>query len=72
MVFPNKKELRQAGFIAKTRNYTAALEATLDWPNIPASVYMRLIEGVNRHLATFHRYPKLRKRMMGVDELHYY
>jgi oligoendopeptidase F len=36
-------------------------------------VYMRLIEGVNKHLPTFHRYLKLRKRMMGItDDLHYY
>ena len=38
----------------------------------PTSVYMRLIEGVNRNLPTFHRYLKLRKRMMGLQELHYY
>ena len=42
-------------------------------PNIPVSVYTRLVDGVNRHLPTFHRYLKLRKRMMGVtDDLHYY
>ena len=41
-------------------------------PNIPTSVYTRLIDGVNRGLPTFHRYLKLRKRMMGVPELHYY
>ena len=44
----------------------------LDGPNIPASVYTRLVDGVNKNLPTFHRYLKLRKRMMGVDELHYY
>ena len=33
---------------------------------------MRLIDGVNSNLPTFHRYLKLRKRMMGVSELHYY
>ncbi len=69
---PDRSDRQKVMFFAKTRNYTSALEATLDWPNIPASVYMRLIEGVNRHLATFHRYLKLRKRMMGVDQLHYY
>ena len=42
-------------------------------PNIPVSVYTRLIEGVNRSLPTFHRYLRLRKRMMGItDDLHYY
>ena len=34
--------------------------------------YSRLIDGVNKNLSTFHRYLGLRKRMMGVDELHYY
>jgi oligoendopeptidase F len=59
-------------FYAKTRQYGSALEASLDAANIPTSVYMRLIDGVNRNLPTFHRYLALRKRMMGVQELHYY
>ncbi len=41
--------------------------ASLDGPNIPVSVYTRLVDGVNRNLPTFHRYLKLRKKMMGVD-----
>ena len=44
----------------------------LDGPNIPTSVYTRLIDGVNKNLPAFHRYLKLRKRMMGLDQLHYY
>jgi oligoendopeptidase F len=59
-------------FYAKSRNYSNALERSLDAANIPTSVYMRLIDGVNRGLPTFHRYLTLRKRMMGVSELHYY
>jgi oligoendopeptidase F len=59
-------------FYAKARKYGSALEASLDGANIPTSVYMRLIDGVNRHLPTFHRYLSLRKRMMNVPELHYY
>ena len=42
------------------------------WDNIPVSVYTRLVDGVNKNLPSFHRYLKLRKRMMGVDQLHYY
>lgn len=57
---------------AKTRKYASDLEMRLDEPNIPPTVYSRLIDGINRHLPTFHRYLKLRKRMLGVDELHYY
>jgi hypothetical protein len=60
-------------FYAKSRKYNSTLEGALNGPNIPVSVYMRLIDGVNKHLPTFHRYLKLRKRMMGLtDDLHYY
>jgi oligoendopeptidase F len=60
-------------FYAKSRKYGSNLELALDGPNIPVSVYMRLIDGVNRHLPTFHRYLGLRRRMLGVvDALHYY
>jgi oligoendopeptidase F len=59
-------------FYAKSRNYQSALERSLDAANIPTTVYMRLIDGVNRGLPTFHRYLNLRKRMMGLTELHYY
>ena len=59
-------------FYAHARNYDNSLEATLDQPNIPISVYSRLVEGVNRNLPTFQRYLKLRKRMMGLSDLHYY
>jgi oligoendopeptidase F len=59
-------------FYARARNYETSLQASLDGPNIPSSVYSRLVEGVNRNLPTFQRYLKLRKRMMGLSELHYY
>jgi oligoendopeptidase F len=59
-------------FYAHARNYETCLEAALDSPNIPVSVYTKLLEGVDHNLPTFHRYLKLRKRMLGVPELHYY
>jgi oligoendopeptidase F len=60
-------------FYARARKYGSNLEAALNGPNIPVSVYMRLIDGVNASLPTFHRYLRLRKRMMGLaDDLHYY
>jgi len=59
-------------FYAQGRKYATSLEASLGNPNIPVSVYTKLIEGVNRNLPTFHRYLKLRKRMMGLPDLHYY
>jgi oligoendopeptidase F len=59
-------------FYAKARKYPTTLEMGLDAANIPVSVYTRLVDGVNRSLPAFHRYLNLRKRMMGLDELHYY
>jgi oligoendopeptidase F len=59
-------------FYARARNYATDLQASLDQPNIPVSVYSRLVEGVNRNLPTFQRYLKLRKRMLGLPDLHYY
>jgi oligoendopeptidase F len=59
-------------FYAQARNYDNDLHATLDQPNIPVSVYSKLVDGVNHNLPTFQRYLKLRKRMMGLPDLHYY
>jgi oligoendopeptidase F len=65
--------VQRALFFAKSRKYSSDLDAALNGPNIPVSVYTRLVDGVNRHLPTFHRYLRLRKRMMGItDDLHYY
>jgi oligoendopeptidase F len=60
-------------FYARARRYGSNLEAALNGPNVPVSVYTRLVAGVNRHLPTFHRYLRLRKRMLGLaDDLHYH
>src|SRR5690606_36289216 len=64
--------LNSALFYAKARNYNSTLEAALDAGNIPTDVYHNLGKNVNSNLETFHRYLNLRKRMMGVDQLHYY
>ena len=65
--------MQKALFYARARKYVSTLDASLDGPNIPVSVYTRLIDGVHRHLPTFHRYLRLRKRMMGVaDDLRYH
>jgi len=59
-------------FQSRARHYDSTLQAALDGPNIPPSVYKALVEGVNKHLPAFHRYLKLRQRMLGLSELHYY
>jgi oligoendopeptidase F len=65
-------EVLKVQFYAKARKYPSSLASQLDGPNIPASVYTHLVEGVNKNLPAFHRYLKLRARMMKVDKLHYY
>ena len=65
-------EVQKVLFFTKARRYGTALEASLDGANIPVTVYTRLVDGVNRNLPAFHRYLKLRKRILGVSELHYY
>ena len=65
-------EVQKVAFYAKVRHYPSALESVLDGPNIPVSVYNRLVDGVNRNLPAFQRYLKLRKRVLKLDDLHYY
>ena len=65
-------EVKKSMFYTRARKYKSSLERALDGNNIPLAVYHNLIENVNANLATFHRYLNLRKRMLGVDELHYY
>jgi oligoendopeptidase F len=58
-------------FYAKARNYGSSLERALDADNIPVEVYHSLVDNVNRNLGSFHRYLKLKKRMLGVEQLEY-
>ncbi len=64
--------IRSQIFYARARKYESALHAALDPNAIPTSVYTNLIETVNRNLSHLHRYMRLRRRMLGVDELHMY
>lgn len=59
-------------FSARVRNYISALEAMLFANNIPTEVYHRLIETVNRHLPLMHRYIRLRKKILGLEDLDMY
>jgi oligoendopeptidase F len=65
-------EVKKNMFYARARTYNSSLERSVDGSNIPAQVYHSLVENVNKNLGTFHRYLNLRKRIMGVDTLHYY
>ncbi|NME97389.1 oligoendopeptidase F [Aneurinibacillus aneurinilyticus] len=57
---------------AKARKYPNALEASLTPNHIPPKVYDELITSVNKGLPQLHRYMELKKRMLGVKELHMY
>ncbi|MGN7469053.1 oligoendopeptidase F [Brevibacillus sp. SAFN-007a] len=59
-------------FYAQARNYKSALEASLTPNNIPTKVYDELIDTVNDNLPLLHRYIALKKKMLGVKELHMY
>lgn len=59
-------------FYAKARRYPDSLTASLDSDNIPVEVYDNLVETVNRNLPVLHRYMSLRKKVLGLDELHMY
>ncbi len=59
-------------FFSKVRKYGSALEASLDNDNITTDVYDNLIAAVRSRLSDLHRYVALRKRLLGLDELHMY
>ena len=63
---------KQLKFFAEARKYPNAFEAALDRTNVPTSVYLNLIEAVHKNLDKMHRYVRLRKKLLGVDELHFY
>ena len=63
-----KKDL----FHAKVRNYPTVLEAALFGEEIPVKVYEQLIASVRKNLPAFFEYLELRKKALGVKELHMY
>ena len=63
---------KQQKFFAEARKYGSAREAAMDRTNVPVAVYDNLIEAVHRNMDKMHRYVRLRKKLLGVDELHFY
>ncbi|HHT27655.1 MAG TPA: oligoendopeptidase F [Firmicutes bacterium] len=64
--------IRKDCVYAGVRHYNSALESALDADNMPMAVYDNLISAVRSHVPLMSRYVELRKRMLGVDELHMY
>lgn len=64
--------VKKARFYSNVRHYASSMEQSLDGSRIPVSVYESLIEAVHSALPDMYRYVALRKRALGVDELHMY
>lgn len=65
-------KIRGDFFYAKNRKYESVLESSLNANNIPVSVYENLINQIHKNLPTLHRFLKLKAKMLGVKDLHYY
>ncbi len=65
-------QFKQLVFYANVRKYGSTLEASLDNTEVPTSVYHNLIEAVHSNLDKMYKYVALRKKLLGVDELHMY
>jgi oligoendopeptidase F len=64
--------VKKDNFHARVRNYKSAREAALSSNNIPETVYDNLVNTVHDNLHLLHRYVDLRKKALGVEELHMY
>ena len=65
-------QIKRDIFYAKARKYDSSLKAALDGPNIPVSVYHNLVNTINDNLAPLQRWASIKKRVLGVKELHPY
>ena len=65
-------QFKQLRFFADARGYASTLEAALDRTEVPVEVYTKLIEAVHANLDKMYRYVALRKKLLGVEELHMY
>lgn len=65
-------ELKKNIFNSNIRNYDSSRKASLDQNNVPLSVYDNLIQSVHENLDSMHKYMGIRKRALGVEELHMY
>lgn len=65
-------QFKQLVFNSRARNYSSTLEASLDETEVPIIVYQNLIDAVHANLDKMYHYVRLRRKMMGLDELHMY
>lgn len=65
-------QMKQLQFFADARKYDSALHAALNATEVPVEIYHNLIQTVRENLPAMHRYVRLRKKLLQVDELHFY
>ena len=65
-------QVKQLKFHADARRYPSTLHMSLDSSNVPTEVYTNLIQAVHDNMQPMYRYVALRKKLLGVDELHMY
>ncbi len=65
-------QVKMLKFFSDARHYGSAMEASLAANEVPCEVYTNLIEAVHANLGAMHRYVGLRKRLLGLDELHFW
>ncbi|MBU3182999.1 oligoendopeptidase F [Clostridium psychrophilum] len=59
-------------FDAKIRNYSSSLESSLKPNNIPLEVYDNVVDTINKNLSSLHKYVSLKKKLLGLSEIHMY
>lgn len=64
--------IKSFNFKAKARKYSSALESSLKPNDIPVAVYHNSVETINKNLSSLHRYVGLKKKLLGLDEIHMY
>jgi oligoendopeptidase F len=64
--------LHRDWYFARARHYESCLQASLDAENLPVTVYHTLLETVEAHLPLLHRYVEIKKRVLGLDQVHAY
>lgn len=65
-------QVKNLQFFSSSRKYVSSLEAALAENEIPVEVYNNLIDAVHQNFPAFYKYVDLRKRVMGLDELHFW
>lgn len=64
--------IKTFNFSGRVRKYNSALEASLNPNNIPVEVYKNAVKVINDNLASLHRYIKIKKKLLGLNEIHMY